>query len=154
MKPAVNYNRFVELQGNGRTGKNLLLIEQHVCDIPQRIRLEMGDPKWFVCRNPEESRWEVHYDGKARETLEVVVPFEELDSRIIDYLRRNRAENAKQILRDIVASNERMVSAKNNKRHEYAGAVIDDAIDYMAHHPTKDLKMDEVRSAMTGTEGV
>lgn len=142
--------QFESMKEQGRLSDSCTLVEDHVLDMPNRIRKEMGDQKYFVCFNNESGKWEIHYDGKARDTLEVTLPFTALDQRAIDYLFQTRSVNAKTIVRQTIERNARLKQENRRRDAETVQAIARDAFRFKDHHPGKSLDPNEVQAAMSG----
>lgn len=121
-----------------RMNRNLILVENHVTDIPERLK-EI-DPDFFVMFNPKTQKYEIHKRVLHGITLELNLPFDELDSRAIDYLLNTRD----------VAKVHKEIEEHNAKLDEDRRKVIDneteckakEIFDYAYHNESKE-KPDE-----------
>lgn len=105
----------------GDTMPGLILVENNVFDIPKRLR-EI-DPGYFVMFNPENQKYELHNENQDT-TYCLTFPFDELDSRAIDYTRETRIERKDIILKQIKQHNEKV---ERDRRNEF-----EDKVDYIA----------------------
>jgi len=140
----MTYLEFKDLQDKGRTDETLSLIETHVFDIPRRICEETGDENWFVCHNPITNRFEVHYAGKAFSTMEFVVPFEELDARTIEWMRRVRSSRSREIVREVSENNAKLKQDASNRAHDHVAAYAKDVYRYKDNHPSKTISSKDI----------
>lgn len=82
---------------------NLIKIENDLYDIAARLRsLRDG---YVVFYNVDTRKYEVHDLSQHGSTLAFVVPFDELDSRTVDYAQMTAARNADKILAEIESNN-------------------------------------------------
>ena len=77
-------DEIVYTKNAGRMSKCLILVENHVTDIPKRLQEEVN-PSYIVMFNPKTQKFEVHRRGRNDCSLELNLPFDELDSRAIEY---------------------------------------------------------------------
>ena len=94
----------------------LKLITDDLYDVAARLR--SVNESYVVYYNTQLERYEVH--DSARNCLEFVVPYDELDARTVDYARYTRVENAKLIFAEMEKYNEKL-------EKEQAHKVIEDA---------------------------
>lgn len=80
------------------------LITNDLFDIAWRLRAVNDD--YRVYYNTEKNRYEVH-DFK-KNTLQFVVPYDELDARTVEYARYSRVENAERIFAEIERHNAKL----------------------------------------------
>lgn len=64
-------------------------------------RLKEIDPRYEVFYNVKSHRYEVHASG----VLQIAVPFEELDVRTVEHVRRTRVENRRRLLEEMEREN-------------------------------------------------
>lgn len=105
-------------------------------------RLKQINPKYVVFRNTAAHRFEVHNNSRATNacnntvalrpctmSLEFVIPFNELDSRTLEYARVTRIENFDVIEAEQAASN--MEIEKSAKQSiEQSTAIFGDMMEY------------------------
>lgn len=84
----------------------LIYIDSNNYDIPERIK-EI-EPHYFVMFNPRQQKFEIHNTNQLHSTYCLTVPFNELDSRTLDEVRRTRIENAKKLMAEIEAHNQKL----------------------------------------------
>lgn len=82
-------------------------------------RLQEIDPGYQIFYNKKMNRFEVHnLNQKSKDTLAIVVPFVEIDSRLIHFVRKTRVENARQLFMEIENNNLKLVEEENKKQAE------------------------------------
>jgi hypothetical protein len=96
----------------------LIPVETNVYCIPERLK-EI-DPDFYVVFNTETQKFELHRENHTWDTLELNIPYDELDARTIELVKKNKIENAKKIFAEIDKHNEML----QKKRWEEA---IDEA---------------------------
>ena len=80
---------------------------KEVCDpFDVSVRIQDFVPSWRLFYNLRESRYEVHdiESGEWR-TLVSVLPFDRIDQRTIDYLKKHRKDRFGKIMREIDDNN-------------------------------------------------
>ena len=82
-------------------------------------RLKAINSNYAVYYNVDERRYEVH--DEAKQTLEFVVPYNELDARTVQYANYSRVANAKAIFAEIDRHNE----AIERQRHRQ---IVDETV--------------------------
>ena len=82
----------------------LIAITNDLYDISSRLRSVNDDYRLYY--NAQKHRYEVH--SATRNTLQFVVPYDELDARTISYALYSRVENAERIFADIDKNNARV----------------------------------------------
>ena len=94
----------------------MILITNDLFDIAWRLRAVNDD--YRVYYNVEKGRFEVH--NAKKNTLDFVVPYDELDARTVEYALYTRVENSKRIFEELERHN-RLVEK------EKAGLVVERA---------------------------
>ena len=97
-------------------------ITTNVFDIPQRLK-EI-DPTLFVLWNGERERFEVHCSENKGNTLVMVVPFNELDSRTIDHIKKNMQMRNEGLLRIIDENNRKVEERLERERKNWIQDVV------------------------------
>ena len=100
----------------------LKLITDDLYDIA--ARLKSVKDSYTLYYNTERERYEVH--DSVKRSLEFVVPFDELDARTVEYARYSRVENAKSILAEVEAHNERVERERAKSAIERAAMAYED----------------------------
>lgn len=80
---------------------SLVLITNDLYDIDWRLRAINAVYRIFY--NTETSRYEVHCDDSGK--AELVLPFDELDCRAVDYVLQTRVQNAVKLFEQIERDN-------------------------------------------------
>ncbi len=94
------------LKNAGMMMPYLIYVESNIFNIPERLR-EI-EPHYFVMFNPRQQKFEVHNTNQLHSTYCLTVPFDELDSRTLDEVRRTRWENHKKLMAEIEAHNQKL----------------------------------------------
>ncbi|MEG1394838.1 MAG: hypothetical protein RSD04_03700 [Clostridia bacterium] len=68
-------------------------------------RIKSIDDDYQIFFNGETARFELH-NSACQPTLQLVIPFDRLDARTIDYAARTRVQNANELLENITRDNE------------------------------------------------
>lgn len=71
-------------------------------------RLKSVKETYVVYYNKGANRYEVHDTSQRGSTFAFVVPFEELDSRTVDYALKTRVQNAEKLFAEIEADNAKL----------------------------------------------
>jgi len=111
-------------------------IMSHTLDIPRRMK-EI-DPRYFIMLNTRTQKYEVHVAGQRGTTLGCELPFDQLDARALEYVRRYSVERTDQTIREMDRHNERLEQTKLDLTIDRANYKMADAIRYADHHPSKD----------------
>ena len=90
----------------------LMEIKTSVYHIPERLK-EI-DPSLFVVWNNRKHRIEIHSTENKGNTFYMALPFNELDSRVIDYVHHNMKAREQGLLR-FIDSHNRKIEEKNER---------------------------------------
>lgn len=93
---------------------------------PIAERLREVDDTLFVVRNTVEARFEVHCLEHRPDTMAWVVPWQELDERMVRKARENRVERQGDLLRRMDERNERRRESKQRDFHNWIHGVSED----------------------------
>lgn len=74
-------------------------IFEDLFDIVKKIK-EI-DSNYRIFRNIFKNRFEIYYQKGLRRTLELVVPYDNLDYRVINLLNKSKIENADALFKEI-----------------------------------------------------
>lgn len=107
-----------------------VVIEDTVYDIPRRLR-EI-DPGYFLVLNRQRDKFEVHHIENRGGTYCLTVPYDELDDRLLEYVRKTRSENAKKLFEEMEKNNQRLEERKKKDFKDYVGEVAKDVYQYAA----------------------
>ena len=88
-------------------GRRLIAVESDLFSIADRIK--SIDDKYKIYYNGESGKFEVR--NSADDSLQVIIPFDCLDSRAVDYVRKTRIERIDEIIEEIEREN---ALAENN----------------------------------------
>lgn len=80
-----------------------ILVTNDLFDIAWRLTAVKDS--YLLYYNRDSNRYEVHDGAKLGNTLQFVVPYDELDARTVDYARYSRVENAAAIFADVEKHN-------------------------------------------------
>ncbi|MBO8161337.1 MAG: hypothetical protein H0Z24_06835 [Thermosipho sp. (in: Bacteria)] len=92
----------------------LILVKTNVYEIPERLK--EYDDSFFVVFNTRTKKYEVHSTDNIGNTYCLTVPYNELDCRTLELVKRGdiKARGMKAIIREIDEHNEKI--EKKNKR--------------------------------------
>lgn len=88
------------------------VIESDLFNISKRIK--SIDKKYFVVFNKAKQKFEVHYK-RNKNTYELTIPYETLDARAVEFVRKTRMQNKQKIFEEIEKSNAEL-EKRNTKR--------------------------------------
>ena len=71
-------------------------------------RIREIDGSYFVVRNYKTKKFEVHAENKRGTSLVLVLPFDRLDCRTVDHVRRTRVERVEKLLKEMEEENKRV----------------------------------------------
>lgn len=83
----------------------LCVIENDLFDISNRIK--NIDRDYVIYRNMQNKKFELH-NTRYSPSLQLVLPFDELDMRTIDYAVNTRVENIKKVAEEMEKENQRL----------------------------------------------
>ena len=90
----------------------LYQINNDLFDIANRIK--QIDDKYFIVFNTARKKFEVHYK-RNKNTYELTIPFEQLDARAVEFVRKTRMQNKQKILEEI-NNNNALLKEKEQKQ--------------------------------------
>ena len=116
-------------------------------DITSRIR--DIEKEYFICYNNEKEAYEVHSTAQPLgDTYCFTIPYEELDSRTLEYCRQtNVANRGDEIIAEIDYQNEVIKKAKNRAAKSMMNDIATDMADIVEHG----LAQDELREGYSKT---
>lgn len=100
----------------------MILITNDLFDIAWR--LTALNPNYKLYYNTQKRRYEVHNGKRETNTLEFVLPFDELDARAVEYARYSRVENAAAIFEEVERHNKQLDKHNLDAAVERAAAQI------------------------------
>lgn len=108
-----------------------ILMKSNVFKIPERLK-EI-DKSYFVIYNTMIDKYEVHStENKDGDTYCLTLPYDELDSRSIDYVRKTRVENARIIWEEMKRNNEKLEIEKAKQFKDYIDVTAREIHKYVA----------------------
>lgn len=116
-----------------------VVIESTVFDIPQRLK--KIDPGYFLVLNRQRDKFEVHHVDNRGGTYCLTVPYDDVDSRLLDYVRQTRADRAKKLFEEMEKNNQKIEERRKKDFKDYVGEVAKDIYQYAA----QSHKWDEAR---------
>lgn len=119
----------------------LIRIESNVYDIPQRLR-EI-DPNYYVVLNTDTQKYEVHHSKQIGGTLCLNLPFDELDSRTIDYVKSHDIKYAKQIFEEIDMHNAVIEREAKRKAFDEPNQKVKEIHRYVTKYESKETVPDD-----------
>ena len=88
-------------------------------------RLREIDDGYRVFYNALKSRFEVHNEKNKPNTLVLVSPYAELDSRLIRLVRSSRVERASEIFKEVEEHNEKIIEKQKRENQEKKSYTLD-----------------------------
>ncbi len=104
--------------------------------IPERLR-EL-DEGYFVLRNHETQKFEIHHSGQPHNTYCLTVPYGELDERTLHLVQKTRICNAEKLLSEMEEHN-RKISDTQNAIPEEATQKLKETVTYLGRHSDKEF---------------
>ena len=89
------------------------VVEWDLYDIASRIR-EIDDG-YFIFYSYKRKKYEIHNSHQRGSTLALVLPFDKLDARALDLVRRTSRERASEYLKEIEKENARAYALNAEK---------------------------------------
>ena len=77
-------------------------------------RLKEVDESYFILFNVDKNKFEVHSSAQYENSYCFTLPYENLDTRAIDYALKTRSQNLDELIRQIDRENEMLT--KNSKK--------------------------------------
>ena len=77
-------------------------------------RIKQIDNNYYIVFNTARKKFEVHYN-RSKNTYELTIPFDELDARTVEFVRKTRMQNKQKILEEI-KNNNALLEAKKQKQ--------------------------------------
>ena len=105
-------------------------------DIPERLKII--DNGYYVLRNHKTKQFEIHNSNQIGNSLALNIPYDELDERTIDLVKKTSIQYARNIFNEMERNNEKLEIDEKNKRQEMTNSVIKDMHHYVTAHPSKD----------------
>ena len=102
--------------------KNQIAIQSDTFYI--RERLKEIDESYFLIYNFEKEKFEVHSSALNGSTYCLTVPYKVLDERTLDLVRRTRATNIDNIIKEIDEENEKIEKKRLNEAVDCLKEVI------------------------------
>jgi len=128
------------IRGRFISDKDYILIDSHTLNIPQRLK-EI-DSGYFLLLNRWTGNFEVHHIENKGNTHCVTSPYDELDQRLLDYVRKTRIENASKIFEEMKKNNEKIKQSRRNDFNDYIGEVAKDIYQYAAQsHKSREASL-------------
>lgn len=95
------------------------VLENNVFDIPKRLK--EYDPSFFIVINLNSEKFEVHSTDNLFDTYCFTVPYDELDSRTIDLVKKNDTKKfgAKELEREIDENNKKIEEQKKKNQKKW-----------------------------------
>lgn len=119
----------------GECARDRVPVVSHALDIPQRLK-EL-EPGYFVILNTRTQKYEVHH-GDGQNTLECVLPYDELDERTVRHVRKHRMERLEALVREVEAHNRRLEEEAARAFLEDAGQRTKEAVRYLSNNSRTD----------------
>jgi hypothetical protein len=125
----------VYLKNAGRMDKSLIYVEDNVYHIPRRLRQEVN-PEFVVMFNPNTQRYEIHVLRHQDQTLELILPYDELDARAITHALY--ARDIERVRKEIEENNAQIDEAKRKALEDERKWKTKELFDYCNRHMDKE----------------
>lgn len=119
----------------GEYAKDRVPVISHALDIPERLK-EI-DPGYFVMLNTRTQKYEIHH-GVGENTLECVLPYDELDERAVRHARKHRMERLDALIMEMEEHNRRLEEGAQRDFLNEAGARTKEAVKYLQNNSRTD----------------
>lgn len=126
----------------GRHTREHVPVQSDVYNISERIKAV--DERFFIMFNRQTQKFEVHVKGQPATTYGCELPFDTLDARALEYVRKYSAARNRELAREIVEHNDRLAEAQSGKHIENAGYKMREAIMWAEHHPSNQMPPEEL----------
>ena len=103
--------------------------------IPERLR-EI-DPDYFVVRNHEKKTFEIHHRLQPHTTYCLTVPYEELDQRTLNLVRKTAVSNLDKLLAQMDCHNQKL-EQEVTKLPDESAEKTKEVINYLKHHESRE----------------
>lgn len=103
--------------------------------IPERLK-EI-DPGYFVVRNHEKRTFEIHHRHQPHTTYCLTVPYEELDCRTLELVRKTAVSNLERLLAEMDRHNQKL-EREAKKLPEESAQKTKEVLSYLNHHESKE----------------
>lgn len=114
----------------------------HVTDVP--VRLKELNRAFFVMFNTKKQKYEIHCSDQPFNTLACVLPYDELDSRAIQYVREHSADRLAIIAKEIDEHNERLAARREAEIIDKANYQMREVFNYLKNNSKTDSVPKEV----------
>ena len=102
------------------------MVEWDLYDIASRIK--QIDDGYFIFYSYKRKKYEIHNSHQRGNTLALVLPFDKLDARALDLVRRTSRERASEYLKEIEKENERACVLNTEKAVKNAEKQLETAL--------------------------
>ena len=103
--------------------------------IPERLR-EIDDG-YFVLRNHQTKKFEIHHRGQPHNTYCLTVPYRELDERTLHLVQKTCICNAEKLFAEMEEQNQRMMR-EQSKIPDEATEKLKETVTYLGRHSDKE----------------
>ncbi len=103
--------------------------------IPERLK-EI-DSGYFVVRNHEKKTFEIHHRDQPHTTYCLTVPYEELDCRALELVRKTSVSNLDRLLSEMDSHNQQL-EQEATKVSEESTQKTKEVLSYLNHHESKE----------------
>ncbi len=111
--------------------KDKILIENDLYCIAERLK-EI-EPHYFILYNRSLERYEVHNSLQKDNTYALTVPYDRLDARTVEYVRKTRRERFKHLIEEMERENEKNKIKKINSIKDKTAEEISETVKYMGN---------------------
>ena len=110
-------------------------LKTNVYYIPERLR-EI-DSGYFVVRNHPKHTFEVHHKEQPHTTYCLTVPYEELDVRTVELVRKTARNNLDKLISEMDEHNRRLAESNSNLSEESAQKTKE-VLSYLSNHESRE----------------
>lgn len=103
-----------------------ILIKKDLFNISQRLK--SIDKNYYILFNKLTKKFEVHYGQKS--SLQLVLPFKNLDKRTIDLVLKTKVENKKKLLLEMEENNAKLERESNQQILDEASFKLNEMLKY------------------------
>lgn len=111
-----------------------LLVKNDLFNISKRIK--QIDKKYFIVFNAKTKNFEVHYKRNTS-TLELVLPFDRLDKRTLDFVMKTKMERKQKLLEEMEKNNQKLEDEKNKNMLDEATYKAKEMLKYAQNKPSE-----------------
>ncbi len=78
-------------------------------------RIKEIESNYFIVYDTQKQKYEVHYKGQEPDTYCLTLPFDELDSRTVDYVFKTQISKAKELFDEMERENDKLIKREQKR---------------------------------------